>query len=254
MKRIVALILITIFTLSLTAFLPAVTAVAEEGSFLLIDRDNVSLYADTRKAPALFTLPRSYYVKVLELNYDENYHRVSYNGIEGLVKISEVASKAEDNVQDPYYTAQNVSAHISTHLYKRPSFAEGEDSGVVAYGLSLTYLGKISGERGTYGTPTWFAVLYSGDVYYIHSAMTENLDLLETSIPLHPNAALTTSASASTENEEQNAENSDDSVDVVRILLIVGMFVPIVIILVVLFRPRKKRSRSKGDREAEDDY
>ena len=252
MKRIPALILVLIIAFSLTAFLPTATAAAEGETYLLIDRENVSLYADTRKAPALFTLPRTYYVKVLELNYDDYYHRVEYNGIEGLIKISEVSSKTESGVQDPYYTSQNISAHIGTHLYKRPSFAESEDSGIVAYGLSLTYLGKIAGEKGTYGSSTWFAVLNAEEIYYIHSAMTENLDLLETSIPLHPNSSAESSLGEG-QSAETDVTKSESKVDVVRVLLIVGMFVPIVIILVVLFRPRRKRYRGRVDKE-EDEY
>ena len=249
MKRIVAFILIFAFALSLTAFFPVLTASAEEESYLLIDRDNVSLYEDTRKAPVLFVIPRTYYVKVLELNYDENYHKVEYNGIEGLIKISEVSSKTISNVQNPYYTTQSISAHISTHLYKRPSFAETEDSGIVAYGATLTYLGKISGEKGTYGTSTWFAVRYSGNEkpYYIHSAMTENLDLLETEIPAHPDSGIQGAVGSEGQKTSESEEPASKGVDVVRILLIVGIFVPIVIILVVLFRPPKKRARNKAE-------
>ena len=254
MKRIAICVLLLIFVLTAFSICP-VTAVAEEDEYLLISGENVSLYADTRKAPALFVLPKTYYVKVVELNYDGAYHKVEYNGIEGLVKINEVSSKTVKGVQDPYYTSQSVSAHISTHLYLHPSFADSADSGIAAYGKSLTYLGKISGEKGTYGTSTWFAVLYSGNdvVYYIHSAMTENLDLLEKSTPVHPNSA---SSSGTVDEEAAAAQNKDkgsSSVDTVRILLILGMFVPIVIILVVLFRPRRKLVHSRRSEE-EDDY
>ena len=252
MKRILIVISIFILALTMTLSLTPTTALAETGTFLLIDRDNVSLYADTRKAPALFTLPRTYYVKVLELNYDENYHRVEYNGIEGLVKISEVSSKTETNVQDPYYTAQNIAAHISTHLYKRPSFADSEDSGITAYGLSLPYLGKIAGEKGTYGTSTWFAVSYSDQIYYIHAAMTENLDLLETTIPAHPNSVVLPSSEGGQSKSVSDEAEPKNSVDVVRVLLIISIFVPIIIILIVLLRPRKKHARNKGDRAEEE--
>ena len=252
MKRIALCLLLLIFVLTAFSICP-VTAVAEEDEYLLIANENVSLYADTRKAPALFTLPKTYYVKVLELNYDGTYHKVAYNGVEGLVKINEVSSKTVKGVQDPYYTAQTISAHISTHLYLQPSFAESADSGVGAYGKSLTFLGKISGEKGTYGTPTWFAVLYSGDVCYIHSAMTENLDLLESGIPAHPNSNVGSSTEEGKPNATSDKTKGSSDVDVVRILLILGMFVPIVIILVVLFRPRRKRARNRIDREEEDD-
>ena len=250
----ITLLLLIVFAASALLFLPVGTAAAEEDTYLLIDRDNVSLYKNTLKMEALFTIPRTFYVKVLEANYAENYHRVEYNGIEGLLKTSEVSGKTATNVQDPYYTQKSISPHVSTHLFKRPSFKDSEDSGIVAYGLSLTYLGKISGEKGTFGTQTWFAVLYAENVYYIHSANTENLDLLEASFaPVHPNSASESGSSVTDPEEKKDEDKKGGSkANIVRILLILGMFVPIVVILVVLFRPRKKR-RSKSDKEEEDD-
>ena len=249
MKRILIVISIFILALTMTLSIPPTTALAEEDTYLLIERDNVCLYENTRKTAALFTIPRTYYVKVID---NDEYYYVEYNGIKGLVKISEVSSKTETNVKDPYYTSQSISAHISTHLYNRPSFSDSAVS-ENAYGKNLVFLGKISGERGTYGTSTWFAVLYSNTYYYIHSAMTENLDLLETSIPAHPNSVVTTGnegGQTATSTDEVTPKNS---VDVVRVLLIISIFVPIVIILIVLFRPRKKRARNKGDRAEEGD-
>ena len=255
MKRFFALLFVIVFALSALFFLPVEVASAEEDTYLLIDRDNVSLYKNTMKMEELFSLPRTFYVKMLEANYAENYHRVEYNGVEGLLKTSAVSGKTVTGVQDPYYTQKNISAHVGSHLYKRPSFKDSEDTGINAYGLSLIYLGKIGGEKGSFGTSTWFAVLYSENVYYIHAAMTENLDLLEASFaPVHPNSV---AASAEVDEDGDAAKTTDkekaSSGSVLRVLLIVGMFVPIVIILVVLFRPRKKRSRSKDTEEEEDD-
>ena len=60
MKRIALCLLLLIFVLT-AFFICPVTAVAEEDEYLLIANENVSLYADTRKAPALFTLPAVYF-------------------------------------------------------------------------------------------------------------------------------------------------------------------------------------------------
>ena len=249
MKRIAICILLLIFAVTTFCLGSVTTAAADSTEYLLVSGENVSLYEDTRKAPALFTLPRTYYVKVVEMNYDKGYHKVEYNGIEGIVKSNEFSSTTVKDVSDPYYTAKNVSAHVSTHLYLRPSFAEEADSGIAAYGKTLTYLGKISGEKGTYGTSTWFAVLYSDNVYYIHPEMTSDIDLLETGIPAHPSSVSTEETSEGTDPAAQPAQKTD----VVRILLILGMFVPIVIILVVLFRPRKKLGRNRRAEE-DDEY
>ena len=248
MKRIAICILLLVFVVTTFCVGSVTTAAADSAEYLLVSNENVSLYEDTRKAPALFTLPRTYYVKVVELNYDKGYHKVEYNGIEGIVKSNEFSDKTVKDVRDPYYTAKNVSAHVSTHLYLRPSFLEEADSGIAAYGKTLTYLGKISGEKGTYGTSTWFAVLYSDHVYYIHPEMTSDIELLETGIPAHP-------ASVGTEEVTEKTDTAQPAqkTDVVRILLILGMFVPIVIILVVLFRPRRKLGHNRRAEE-DDEY
>ena len=250
MKRIVALILILAFCLSLTAFLPAYSAAAEDTSYYEITKDDTYLYTNSISPEPQFKLPRTYYVELVKANVGgSGYHQVKYNGIPGLVKADEVSATTVANVQIPYYPATFISANAGQYLYANPDFST--ITPIQAEGLALIYLGKIDGEQKNYKSKTWFAVQYSNQVYYIHSQMTENIDLLETSIPLHPNAATATSAEVSNggTTTEESAQPAS-SVDIVRILLIVGIFVPIVIILVVLFRPPKKRSRNKsGDDE-----
>ena len=241
MKRLFAcLLLITVLALTFSLFVSPATAAAEDESYLEITRDNVCLYENTVVQDALFVIPRTFYVKIVKANITPVYHEVEYNGIKGLIKINEVSSTPVLNVENPYYTATNISSHINCNLYSKPSFSA--ETSIAAYGLTLPYLGKTSGEKGTYGTSTWFAVSYSGQVYYIHASMTENLDLLEaTFAPVHPNSvekSESTPTGAST--GATGAKQAEEGVDIVRILLIVGMIVPIVIILIVLFGPRKK--------------
>ena len=255
MKRIAILLVLIVLALSFSLSLSPMTAVAEEeDSYLLITKDNVTLYTNTFVSEALFTLPRTYYVKLKESNWgNKGYHLVEYNGVEGLVKADEVASTPITNVSDPYYVATTISAHAGQYLYSKPSFSSQTDQKASEI-HTLVFLGKASGEKGSYGTSTWFAVLYANKVYYIHSAMTENLDLLEKDLPPHPNSVTSESVENTTAvGESAEATTPKDSVDIVRILLIIGMIVPIVIILFVLFRPRKKtRSRSSRDDDDED--
>ena len=251
MKRIVLCLLLLTFVLTTFCFVPA-TAAAEDYSYLEIKQDGVCLYENTVVQDVLFILPKTYYVKLIKANLTSVYHLVEYNGVRGLVKAAEVSDTPELNVSNPYYTNRTISANAGQYLYAKPAFAE--QTNLIASELTaLLYLGKTNGEKRNYSTATWFAVLYANQVYYIHSAMTEDLDLLEFGIPAHPNSA---ASSGNVDGDETAAKDKDkggSSVDTVRILLILGMFVPIVIILVVLFRPRKKFARSRSDREAEDD-
>lgn len=249
MKRIAICVLLLIFVLTAFSICP-VTAAAEEDSFLEITQNDVRLYENTVVQDPLFVLPKTYYVKLLKANITSTYHLVEYNGVKGLVKAAEVSASPVSNVSNPYYTSRNITANAGQYLYSKPAFSD--QTNLLAGELTLVYLGKIAGEKRNYASATWFAVLYAGQVYYIHSAMTEDLDLLEFGIPAHPN-----SASSGTVDEKAGAAQNNDkgasSVDTVRILLILGMFVPIVIILVVLFRPRRKLVHSRRSEE-EDDY
>ena len=247
MKRIVALILIFTFALSLTALCPLLTASAEEATYLAVTKENACLYENSVLQEPLFTLPRTYYVKVVQANITAAYHLVEYNGVTGLVKVEDVSATPTAAVTDPYYTAANISANAGQYLYTKPSFST--QTNISAAGQSLPFLGKVSGEKQNYSSSTWFAVLYTNKVYYIHSQMTENINLLETALPLHPNSAASTAVTTDAGTDSDAAESADRSkgVDVVRILLIVGIFVPIVIILVVLFRPPKKRARNRSE-------
>ena len=256
MKRVLILIFIVILWASTLS--PALCQ-AEEVPYLEIDRDNVCLYKNAYRPDVLFVIPKTFYVKYLD-TADSIYYVVEYNGVEGLLRIEDVSGKQTVNVANPYYTATNVSAHINSFLYSKPSFSAL--TALSAYGLTLTFLGKAQGEAGTYGTPTWFAVLYTNQVYYIHSAMTENLDLLESAFaPVHPNSA-TYPASSGKYVVTPEIKNSEGSVDALRIALVVGMIVPILIILFLLFRPHKRKpvkrrsTRDRYPREEEeyDDY
>ena len=191
MKRLFAIILLAILVAAVGV--PAL-AYAEEGTYLEIDRDGVYLYDNTL----------TYYVKVVDPNYASGFWIVEYSGVRGLIKISDVSGKTTTDVESPYYTATTVSAYPDTFLYEKPNFESKTQ--VKAYGLNLLYLGKTKGEQHNYGTDTWFAVSYADQVYFIHSAMTANLNLLESSFaPVHPNSVKEASATPS-ESEETSTE------------------------------------------------
>ena len=251
MKRLFVYILIA--TLTLALILPAASALAEEATYLEIDRDGVYLYDNTFDAPPLFVIPRTYYVKILRTDLRDNYMLVEYNGVKGVIKSTDVSGKTLTDVQNPYYTGTNISAYAETYLYERPAISSRTN--LAAYGLTLLYLGKIKGEQYNYSTDTWFAVAYADDVYFIHSAMTANLNVLEpTFAPVHPNSVKEASASVTADEEDAKEKAQEDRFDLVRLLLILGMIVPIVIVLFLLFRPgqRRERLRRRDERDRRD--
>ena len=238
MKRLAAILLIAI----LVALPVPCLASAEEETYLEIDRDGVYLYDNTLVTPPLFVIPRTYYVKVVDPNYASGFWIVEYSGIRGLVKISDVGGKTSANVENPYYTATNISAYADTFLYERPNFSAKTQ--IAAYGLTLLYLGKTKGEQHNYSTDTWFAVRYADRIYFIHSAMTANLNVLESTFsPVHPNSIKEASVSDQGAETTEKEKAPADGFDLVRLLLILGMIVPIVIVLFLLFRPRRRSTR-----------
>ena len=248
MKRLFAIILLAILVAAVGV--PTLAYAAEGETYLEIDRDGVYLYDNTLVTPPLFVIPRTYYVKVVDPNYASGFWIVEYNGVRGLIKISDVSGKTTTDVENPYYTGTNVSAYADTFLYERPNFASKTQ--VAAYGLTLLYLGKAKGEQHNYSTDTWFAVRYSDQIYFIHSAMTANLNLLEATFsPVHPNSVKEASATLSESEEGSTEKAPSDGFDLVRLLLILGMIVPIVIVLFLLFRPKRHsdRIRERDERE-----
>ncbi|GEM_PF-2446622 len=240
-RKVFSIALVALLILSLFG-IPCFSAQADASFFLKVESDSVSLYENTAVQAAMFTLPRTFYVKVVRLSYTSSYHLVEYNGVRGLVKTSDFSSPPEENVPNPYYTGTNVTAHVNTYLYFAPSFSSRSE--IEASGLSLTYLGKVSGEKGSYDTSVWFAVLYANEVYYLHCSLTNNLSLLESSFrPVHPNSVEPASGNPTTEKTDE--AESGASFDVVRLLLILGMIVPLVVIVFLLFKPKRKRRSTK---------
>ena len=250
-----------LFSFSLLFSGADVTAHASSAEYFLIARDDISLYADSIVPSPLFTLQKTFYVKLITRSITPDYHVVEYNGVRGIVKSSEVGNETVSDVKNPYYTAQTITPHINTRLFSAPSFSAQTE--VEASGLSLTYLGKVSGDRGSYDTAVWFAVLYANEPYYIHCSLTNNLGLLESTFaPVHPNSVKETAVSAGEDGESaERAAAEESSFDAVRLLLIIGMIVPAVVILFLLFKPKKhrrkvapKRARRYPDDEDYDDY
>ena len=254
MKRILPVLLL-LAVIVCFAFAAYASASAETSFYLKVERDGISLYENTAIQAAMFTLPKTYYVKILRLSYAPSYHLVEYNGVKGLIKISDFSDTPEENVPNPYYTSTLITAHIETVLYSSPSFSSRTE--IAASGLSLTYLGKVNGEKGTYDTPVWFAVLYANEVYYLHCSLTNNLSLLESSFaPVHPNSVVEPDPSTPASGNAGAAAPTKDSFDVVRLLLIIGMIVPLLVIVFLLFKPRRRRSAPQRSRryDREDDY
>ncbi len=252
MKRFLLVLFLIAAILPFGSFAPR-AAQAETSFYLKVERDGVSFYENTAVQAAMFTLPKTYYVKVVRLAYAPSYHLVEYNGVRGLVKISDFTEEPEENVQNPYYTSTTITAHVETVLYESPSFSSRTEIG--ASGLSLTYLGKVNGEKGTYDTSVWFAVLYANEVYYLHCSLTNNLSLLESSFaPVHPNSVVQT-ASNDPASGSADAIKEKTGFDLVRLLLVVGMIVPLLIIVFLLFKPRRRRAApQRSERYDRDDY
>ena len=254
MRRFLTLLLAVLF---ITAIIAPVTlsAAATGAEYLRVGGDNVSLYANELVPVALFTLPKTYYVKVLKLSYTPEYHIAEYNGVRGLVKISDVGTNVVSDVENPYYTAQTITAHVNTYLYTSPNFSAA--TAIEANGLSLTYLGKVNGDKGTYDTAVWFAVLYANEVYYLHCSLTNNLGLLESTFaPVHPNSVLTEDEQGKEVAAVTEKTQEGGGVDIVRVLLIVGMIVPLLIVVFLLFKPKRRPAMQRRARRYpdEDDY
>lgn len=179
----------------------------------------------------LFLLPDTYYAKIN--NLDDTYYYVTFNGVSGKVSKNVVTTtgyhttapgtSAEIKVND------NFSDFVSISLKAAPSSA-AQNIAAVPTPDAFTFLGHYP----TQTEGVWYYCKY-GDYYgYIKQDRTTMTELnIGTFVPEAPQ-----------ETEEKDPpKNLLDGLEgkELRILIIIGLAIPAVLIIFLLFRPQRNR-------------
>lgn len=187
----------------------------------------------------IFLLPDSYYARIN--NLDDNYYYVTFNGVNGKVSKNTVSAvgyhtTAKGTSALLGFSADYMRYAASMHLRKTPS-ASGEIVDTVPTNDSFTVLGVYPSQS----EGVWYYVKYNQYYGYLHSACTETPDItFETFVPETP-----PTESVNVENPGVDEPSPEEGVldnKTLRILIIVGLSVPAVLIIFLLFRPGKKKN------------
>jgi len=224
MKRFFVLLILLVVAACFA--LSPITASAEQGDFLKIESESVGFYfsvynesADSYQMILQFYLPLGTYAKRLDSSRT-NHYEVSYNGIHGYVKKTEIADTLYTDIAQPYSNTA-ITLNSSAKVYRDE--INSADNFLLPSGDTLMYIGKIISGTGT----IWYAVKRSDSVDHIYFVKESEVYTPQ----------------SEPENEDTQPAEAPQG-DAVKILLIIGIVIPAVIIVFLLFKPRKRKRYS----------
>lgn len=252
--------LFTLIFLMATMLIPLLAvqsfAYAEDTEYHMIKSDNVAFFTEDKKE--LFILPKSYFLKSRGGDNNNGYYRVYYKDIEGLVKMEDVTEPKKMNIENPYYTVniQNKDTKENVYIYDSVNSNKNDLQGLDKYSNDTDRNLTFYGTKKDAQSELWYYIEFTKDGTkqkgYILATDTKQPNLVE-SIPTHP-AAKSFYGIQKTPNV--TAEKPQESlISTLKILLILGISVPAVIVVFLLFRGGGKKSRPpKYNRSYRRDY
>ncbi len=256
MKRLFVLLAVLMLSFSTVTGI----AYAEETKYILINNNSTNLYSDATCNKTLCTLPASYYAQLKSKN-DISYE-VSFAGATGYIKQSDVSAPQVDALVSSDYT--NMVSKLRQYKTTKDTTALCDKStaklAVISADKSFTYIGK--GEMiNSFGEKIEaYYVIADSKVGYFR--VIDLPSFSESSIPTYNKPTPTPSTTAETSaNASAKAQPSESNNGVVRILLIIGICIPAVTIVYLLFKPAKVPDArytgdepKRNDRNEDDDY
>ena len=234
MKRFITCILI-FFCIAISGS-TSFTAFASTSTPHIVATADVWLYDENGEK--LFQMPSSYYARIN--NLDDNYYYVTFNGVATKVNKNNVSAigyhaTATGTMQEICFNS-SYSDFTAINLKLRPDI--GADNGVsIPIGESFTFIGSYPTD-----TDLWYYVKYGENYGYLRaertSMQTPNIDVFSPE------------PEPSTETFKEETPNSEkDVIDKLgdkelKIIIIVGLAIPAVAIVILLFRPTRKRKEN----------
>ncbi len=243
LKKLSILVILLISVMCLTfAFMPAsaVSHAETDGTYQLGTyrvKNNVSLDVYTRLLNGteikLFEIPSTYYFDVTEIDGDVFY--IKYNGLDDLyVKDASNFVSLTDADKEPlggFTIDLSLSSDASFYVKGRSGFTT--KTLTPAEAPAITFIGK-----GEYDGTSCIYVRCGGEYGYIPTSCLKTKDggvaMTDYIIDLHPNYRPTVVPDKTVETK------AADPNKLTRIILIVGIVVPALVIVLLLFKPSKK--------------
>lgn len=241
MKKICALLFCTIVLLSL--FGSTVTYAEDYGYYCKSEDSIVIKVIDFTELTDAFTAPKGYYVKVVGLN-NRGYYEVEYSGVKGYVEKNVLDAVEKTSSPEKPFFSFKLEVEATADIYKFPDFT----TNTIKVGDShVYYLGKTVKDDITY-----YAVKLgeSNELYYLKESLVLNRNAL--SEALNPVKVPTGSGSVSSTVSGDSSEPESVNKTAVRVVLIIGIIVPALIIVFLVFKPSKRRSKQQRRVDADD--
>lgn len=190
---------------------------------------------DIESGSRLFLLPDTYYAQID--NMDNNFYYITFNGVAGKVEKSIVATVGyhtqatgtmqEIKIHSQYYDFKTIILKSSMDLSSEDFFLPVDES--------FIFLGQYPLAE------MWYCIRYNDNIGYIKALRTT---LPELEIPNFVAEYETDTVEPATiEKPEQPPINFKDP-SILRILIIIGLSIPALLIIFLLFRPQKgKKTR-----------
>lgn len=234
MKRLLLIVVITVICILLTASTP--TENTNSTPHVIISGE---VWLLTETGERLFLLPDSYYARIN--NLDESYYYVTFNGVNGKVSKNIVSTTgyhttAQGTMRD-INVASEYAEFVSINLKALPDLSS---QNVTAIPISepFTFLGIYPSEDGV-----WYYVKYAEYYGYLKQERTTMPTYQVT--PFVPE---TLPVSAPEEEVEKENNNEPLPLDTnLKIIIIVGLAVPALFLVILLFKNNNKKERYYRD-------
>lgn len=250
MKKSVILLILIILTFAL--FCP--TAFGAEEEYYKITDSSTVLKQNSRATPDLFYVPQDCYVKYL--GEQDNYYRVEYYGVVGLIEKDKITDKTKySNLSQYYHTKIELSATDNYYLVDAPG-NRSDNNVEILVGDSLTLIGtfNIDSQTFIYVSVVKDGVTKFGAIPSSYTNWDSSVKFIppnnDTSSDFKPLPGGVTVGGGESEETTQEPTNN-----LVRVILIIGICVPAFLIIYLIFKPVKPNSdRYNEPKRREIDY
>lgn len=225
------------FTFISFCYVPSITWC--DGSYARVIDNHCYLYKtasdDNNIKNIICAMENTYYVEIL-LIYDEDFYKVSYNGVSGFVLRNQV-KRVSGIPNNPYpKNIQMLTTNNNIYLRSSPEISNNNLSIIPSNCTNLKYIGKVYGEQvDDFRQNLWYFVEYQGVFGYVYG------DYIVSISNIFPNV------------EELSFLNDSDFDDIINplsdstsVLIIVCMLLPILIVMFLLYKkPKLKKEKFK---------
>ena len=240
MKKFSLIILICIIALSSFVFGAVADGVQDTNPYLKVTSTNTVFYDKDNPEVPLFTLTKDCYVKVLSNADASNKYRVEYNGLQGYVSASEFTESAVTGLVNPYHYPVHIKATTATKFLRYPGELIPDSSATsVSVNDTLILMGTYSVSGNTY-----LYVLHDmqntfGCILASNTDWDPTLDTLSPhQYPFgEPQAPVIPEQKPGDQDNTNHNTVVEPSNNLVRVLLIIGICIPALIIVFLIFKP-----------------